>query len=67
MYARGMFRRQVLRGVVLLKLRVTCVPLPVYYSRLRSNDTAGFKNHLLPIPLSFSPVSLAPSEQAVHL
>ena len=67
MYARGIFIRQVLRGVVLLKLRVACVPLPVDYSRLKPNDTAGFKTHLLPIPLYFLLVSLAPSEQAVHL
>ena len=60
MYARGMFLRQVLRGVVLLKLRMTCVPLPVDYSRLKTDDTSGFKNHLLLTRLT------CPFEQAAH-
>ena len=35
-----MFVRQVLRDVALLKLRVTCVPLPVDYSRLKTDYTS---------------------------
>ena len=62
MYARGMFIRQVLRGVVLLKLRVACVPLPVDYSRLKTDDTFVFKNQLLP-PHLLAPSSLAPSSK----
>ena len=54
MYVRGIPIRQALRGVVLLTLRVTHVPLPVNYSRLKSDDTSGFENHLLhpPFPLT---------------
>ena len=62
MYARGMFIRQVLRGVVLLKLRVACIPLPVDYSRLKTDDTSVFKNQLLPPPF-FVHSSLAPSSK----
>ena len=51
MYARGMSIRRVLRGVVLLKLRVTCVPLPVDYGRLKTDDTSVFKNQLPPPPV----------------
>ena len=56
----NMFISQVLRGVALLSLRVTCVFLPVDYSRLKTDDTSVFKNHLLPPPL-LAHSSLAPS------
>ena len=59
MYSRGMFKRQVLRGVALLKLGVTCDPLRVDYSRLK---TAVFKNHMIFPPL-LSDSSLAPSSK----
>ena len=62
MYAHGMLIRQVLRGVVLLNLRVSWVPLPVDYSRLKPDDTSGFKNHLLAPPF-LSHSSLAPSSK----
>ena len=59
MYARGMLIRQVLRGIVILKLRIRCVPLPVGYSWLKTDDTSILENHL-PRPPS-AHLSLAPS------
>ena len=65
MYARGMFIRQVLRGVALLKLRVACVPLPVEYSQLKTADTSVFKKHLFPPPFFLTRL-ICPFEQATH-
>ena len=62
---RSMFIRQALRDVALLKLRVTCVPLPVDYSRLKTDDASVLKKQLLPPPL-LAHSSLAPFEQAAH-
>ena len=63
MYARGMFKRQVLRGVVLLNSRVTWVPLPVYYSRLKTDDTSVLKKTAAPPPPLLAHSSLAPSSK----
>ena len=63
MYARSMFIRQVLRGVVILMLRVTRVPLPVGYSLLKTDDTSIFKHQLSPPPALLAHSSLAPSSK----
>ena len=63
MYARSMFIRQVLRGVAILMLRVTRVPLPVGYSLLKTDDTSIFKHQLSPPPALLAHSSLAPSSK----
>ena len=65
MYARGRFIRQVSRGVVLSKLRVTCVPLPVDCSQLKPDDTSGFQKPSAPPPLFLTRLT-CPFEQAAH-
>ena len=61
-------------GVCPIELRVTYVPLPVDYSRLREEDTSGFKPPVPPPPLFHSShlplqASLAPiiQEEKVNI
>ena len=65
MHARGLFIRQVLQRVVLLKLlRVSCVPLPVDDSRLKADDTYVFKSNLFAVPPPSCSLVSCPFEQA---